>query len=156
MNPQIGNVASLAGGGPSRLSGLLEQARAGVLNGDVSPDPTERVQKLVDDWKAVLRRPDSISDFFLGHTYRAMASFCRASSIEDLKRTRARVYLAQGSEDRSVAPAGFDVLYGELLPQGRDVVGDWIPGADHGVGFPAQPNRDGQREVFERIRMWFL
>ena len=156
MNPAIRYVASLAGGGSSRLFSFLEQARAGVLYGEVSPDSAARVRKLVDDWQAVLRQPDSISDFFLGHTYRAMTSFCRASSVEDLKRTSAQVYLAQGSEDRSVVPAGFDILYGELLAHGHNVVGDWIPGAGHGFEFPSDPNRDGQRELFERIRSWFL
>lgn len=156
MNPLVRSIASLAGGGPTRLFSLLELARTGELYGDFSSDPNARVQRLLGEWNAVLRHPDSTSEFFQGHTYRAMASFSRSSCVEDLMRTTARVYLAQGSEDRSEAPAGFDVLFAELLAHGRDVVGDWIPGAGHGFGFQSEPNRDGQREVFERIRTWFL
>jgi pimeloyl-ACP methyl ester carboxylesterase len=156
MNPSIGSVASLAGGGPTRLFGFVEQARSGRLYGDLSPDPTVRVQKLLDDWKQVLRRRDSISDFFFGHTYRTMASFIEASPVQDLLHTSARIYLAQGSSDLVESPATFDVLLSELLARGRDVIGDWIPGADHGFGFPSEPQRDGQRELFERIRRWFL
>ena len=157
MNPSAGYVAALAGGGVgSRLSGLLQSARAATLYQDLPPESTAQVRKLLDEWKAVLERPDSIDDFFFGHPYRTMVSFCRASGLDDLKLTRARFYLAQGTADPVVKSANLDSFLGVLLAQGRDVIADLIADADHGFQFPADPSRDGQRELFERIRTWFL
>jgi hypothetical protein len=69
---------------------------------------------------------------------------------------RANLILPKDLKTGQKRPLGFDVLLAELLAHGRDDVGDWIPGAGHGFGFPSEPNRDGQREVFERISTWFL
>ena len=155
MNAFVTHVASIAGGGPTRLFSLIEFCRAGVLYKDVSANPNERVRKLVSDWQAVLSDPDSKSKFFLGHTYRAWTSFARSSCIMALSRTTARVYLAQGTDDHSVTPSATDVLYAELLAHGRHCTLDWVVGADHGFGIPSEPTRDGLREVFERTRAWF-
>ena len=122
---------------------------------DVSDNPSERVQKLVSDWREVLNDPDSTSKFFLGHTHRAWSSFARSSCIAALSRTAAHVYLAQGTDDHSVTSAATDVLYAELLAHGCDCTLDWVVGADHGFGIPSQPARDGQRDVFERIKACF-
>jgi len=155
MNPFVTHVASLAGGGPTRLFSLIELCREGFLYKDVSDNPSQRVQKLISDWQEVLSDPESTSKFFLGHTYRTWTSFAKSSCIAELSRTKARVYLAQGADDNNVAPAATDALYAELLARGRDCTLDWIVGADHGFGIRAEPARDGQREVFERIKAWF-
>ncbi len=155
MNPFVTHVASLAGGGPTRLFSLIEFCRAGILYKDVSDDPKDRVKKLVDDWQQVLRDPESSSKLFLGHSHRAWTSFARSSCVSALNLTKARVYIWQGTEDKSVAPAATDVLYAELLARGRDCTLDWVVGADHGFKIAAEPARDVQREVFERIRLWF-
>lgn len=155
MNPFVTHVASLAGGGPTRLFSLIEFCRAGILYKDVSDDPTVRVKKLVAEWEQVLKDPESTSRFFLGHTYRTWTSFARHSCIAELSQTRARVYLAQGTDDHSVVPSATDVLYAGLLAHGRNCTLDWIDEADHGFAIATQPQRDVQREVFERIRSWF-
>ncbi len=75
--------------------------------------------------------------------------------MEKLLRTKVRVYIAQGTEDHNVAPLTFEILRVHLLAHGRDVTAEVI-GAGHGFSFPAEPKRDGQSELFGRIRGWFL
>ena len=132
MNPFVTHVASVAGGGPTRLFSLIKFCRAGILYKDVSDDPNQRVQKLVSDWREVLSDPDSTSKFFLGHTHRAWTSFTGSPCVAALSRTTARLYLAQGTDDHSVTPEATDVAYAELLAHGRDCTLDWVAGADHG------------------------
>ena len=76
--------------------------------------------------------------------------------MEELLRTKARVYIAQGTEDHNVAPLTFEILRVHLLAHGRDVTVDRVIGAGHGFSFPAEPKRDGQSELFGRILGWFL
>ena len=75
--------------------------------------------------------------------------------MEELLRTKARVYIAQGTEDHNVAPLTFEILRVHLLAHGRDVTVDRVIGAGHGFS-PAEPKRDGQSELFGRIRGCFL
>lgn len=156
MNPSVTHVASLAGGGPSRLFSLLELARAGYLYKDAGDLPDQREARLLSEWSEVLKDPESATRDFLGHPYRAWTSFSRDSCMEELLRTRARIYLAQGTEDHSVAPVTFDILRAHLLAHGRDVTAYRVVGADHGFFFSADPKRDGQSELFVRVRTWFL
>jgi len=72
-----------------------------------------------------------------------------------LLRTKARVYIAQGTEDHYVAAVTFEILRAHLLAHVRDVT-DRMIGADHGFSLPAEPKHDGQSELFGRIRGWFL
>jgi dienelactone hydrolase len=156
MNPFVTNIASLAGGGPTRLFSMIELARRGYINREAGDLPAQREEKLLSHWDAVMQDPDSTSKDFLGHPYRAWTSFAKSSCMEELLGTKARVYIAQGTEDHSVAPVTFDILRAHLLAHGRDVTADWVIGADHAFFFPAEPKRDGQLELFERIRAWFL
>ncbi len=156
MNPFVTHVATLAGGGPTRLFTLMQLVRAGYLYQDASPEPRARLAQFLSDWNKVEQDPDNWSKDFLGHPYRAWTSFVRTSCAQELANSNARIYIAQGTEDRNVIPAAFDVLYAELLAHKRDVTAELIPGADHGFNFPREPNRDGQSELFAHLRGWFL
>ncbi len=76
--------------------------------------------------------------------------------MEELLRTKARIFIAHGTADQNVAVTGFDVLYASLLAHGREVTARRIAGADHGFGFADQPERDGWKDIFEDVRNWFL
>jgi pimeloyl-ACP methyl ester carboxylesterase len=156
MNPSVTHVTSLTGGGPTRLFSMVELARAGYIYGEAGNLPGQREEKLLTEWAMVMRDPDSPSKDFRGHPYRAWTSFVRSSCMEELLRTNARVYIAHGTEDHNSAPLGFEILRAHLLAHGRDVTADRVVGADHGFFFPTEPKRDGQSELFGRVRNWFL
>ena len=156
MNPFVTHVASLAGGGPTILFDLIELTREGYIGADTGGTPDERVQKLLSDWAEVMRDPDNPSRYLHGQTYRWWASEAASSCMEELLKTKARVYIAQGTEDHKVVPITFDILLAHLLAHGRDVTADRVIGAAHSLMFPNEPDRDGQLEVFERIRTWFI
>jgi predicted esterase len=59
------------------------------------------------------------------------SSFARSSPLQELSRTNARVYIAQGSDDRAVTFASAEVLRAGLVAFGKDVTADFVMGADH-------------------------
>jgi pimeloyl-ACP methyl ester carboxylesterase len=71
MNAFVTHVASLAGGGPTRLFSMIELARDGQIYRDAGDLPDQREAKLLSDWAAVMRDQDSPTEDFLGHPYRA-------------------------------------------------------------------------------------
>lgn len=155
-NPFVTHVAALAAGGPTRFFDFLEAARAGRLYQDMPPDSGKQVARLMADLSAIWSDPDSSDKFFLGHPYRRWSTFWSSSTLEELMKTQARMFIAQGTADANGGVTGFDVLHASLLVRGKQVVARRVEGGDHGFGFADQPNRDGWKEIFDEIRDWFF
>jgi pimeloyl-ACP methyl ester carboxylesterase len=155
--PTVTHVASLAGGGPSQLFSFAE-FRAQPNPEDKPGDANLRRQAVYEEWAKIRRDPDSITQFWLGHPYRRWSGFLSHSVTEFLLQSPAKIYLAQGDADKSVAPLSHHVLVAELLARGRDVTSEIITGADHGFNSVTQPESGGapMRRVFGRVLRWFL
>jgi len=147
--PAVTHVAPLSCAGVSQLFSLAELARrrAPEGRGDAA------VQAVYDEWAKILARPDSIDDFWLGHPYRRWSTFLKSSVIDELKRGKARVYLAHGTADAADSVIGFDVMRAELLAAGRDVTAERVEGGDHGFGVKGQ---SGMAKIFGNVVEWFL
>jgi dienelactone hydrolase len=155
--PQITHVASLAGGGPTQLFDLAEsrgQPRAEDKHGDAA----RRVLEVYEAWAKIQKDPESISRFWLGHPYRRWSSFLKHSVSEELLRTKAKIYLAQGTADTAVSVKAHDVLAAELKARGRDVTARRLEGADHGFRTQEMPKGSpaGMQALFGRLLEWFL
>jgi dienelactone hydrolase len=155
-NPHLTHVASLAGGGPTQLFSLAELARQGYL-GDPSQDAEARVRSVYEGWAKIQADPESVTKFQWGHPYRRWFSFLKSSVTAELLRSKVPIYLAQGAEDTNSPVGGFDVLYAELLAQGRKVTMERLQGANHSFqpkgasGYPKE-----MQELLGRVVDWFL
>jgi pimeloyl-ACP methyl ester carboxylesterase len=153
----ITHVAVLAGGGPTQLFDLVNLARRGAFFADISRSPEERVAYALKQWRDIQADPQSPDKLFFGHPYRRWSSFASNSTLEQLLKTDARIYAAQGMEDRAVAWESFEMLRAELIARGRKATFDAVAGADHSFATRADgPPSDGWSELFERIAAWFL
>lgn len=155
--PQVTHVAPLASAGPTQLYSLAELA-AQPQPGDEPGDGDRRREMVYAQWRELMEDPDSTTEFWMGHPHRRWSSFCRYSSVAELLRSRARIYLAHGTADRSSYVGSLDVLRAELAAHGRDVVVERIAGVDHGY-VPADGSQPGAAPfdaLFERILDWFL
>jgi dienelactone hydrolase len=95
----------------------------------------------------------------MGHPHRRWSSFCQHNSVTELLRSKAKIYLAHGTEDRASYIGELDVLRAELAAHGRDVVVERIRGADHGYSQETadrKPGSHGFEELFTRILTWYL
>jgi dipeptidyl aminopeptidase/acylaminoacyl peptidase len=139
--PKVTHVASLAGGGPTQLFSLAESFGQGVFA----------------EWTKIQKDPDS-TKLWLGHPYRRWSSFCASSVAEELARSKAKVYLAQGTKDKNQPATGHDVLVAELRSKGRDVTAERLEGVDHSFGKPDDPPGPpaGMQALFGRVVDWFL
>ena len=155
-DPSVTHVAILAGGGPTQLFDLLTLARRGFLLQNVSKVPQERVDYALAQWREIQADPDSAEKLFLGHPYRRWSSFLKTSTLEQLLKTDARIYAAQGTDDQAVAWESFEVLRSELLSKGRRAEFDAVAGADHSFVVHSEKPSDGWKELFERVAAWFL
>lgn len=157
ISPRVTHVGNLAGGGTTQLYDLIALARRGEFYQHISADdPEARVAALLRDWERVLEDPMSVDKQFLGHPHRRWSTFLASSPMEELGKTGARVYLAQGTADTAVAVESFDVLFAWLNAQGRDVTASRIENADHSFTTPGQTPGAGWMGVMIGVRDWFL
>lgn len=156
--PQVTHVASLAAGGPTQLFDFITNA-AKARPDDKPGDAAQRLQRFYDDWARIQKDPDSTSRMWMGHPNRRWSSFLRDSVIEELQRSKARIYLGQGVLDPIIPVASHDMAVAELRSKGRDVVSDRVEGADHGfqtADMPKQGPPKGMQDLFGRLLKWFL
>lgn len=155
--PEVTHVAPLAAAGPTQLYSLMELA-ATARPSDKPGDATKRRDKVLANWHQILKDPDSTSKFWMGHPYRRWHSFLQYNSIDLLKASKAKIYLAHGSEDKASYIGELDVLRAELAVQGRDFIAERIEGADHSYRMKDEPPSEiqGLSTLLNRIVTWFL
>jgi dienelactone hydrolase len=155
--PAVTHIASLAGGGPTQLFSLAELASR-PRAGDGPGDAEKRRQAVYDDWTKIEADPDSITRFWRSHPYRRWSTFLPSSLTAELLRSKARVYLAHGTNDAATPVTAFDLARAELAVRNRDVTAERLEGADHGFRTESMPggSPDGLRAVFGRVLAWFL
>lgn len=152
---QVTHVAVMAGGGPTQLYDLLEQARSGDMY-DPNATSQQRVETLMEDWKQVLDAPEATDQFILGHTHLRWSSFLASSPIEAILKSKAKVFIAQGTIDRKTLPASSEVLYAELLARGRDVTYLRVENGDHAFMTEGDTTGEGWVQTQSKAIDWFL
>jgi pimeloyl-ACP methyl ester carboxylesterase len=152
---RITHVALIGATGPGQYYDFVLGAYA------ANDDDASRLRALIAldaQLRAIRARPDSATEFAWGHSYKRWASFFRASTVANLQRSRARVYLVSGMADRSVPILSTELIYSELAAAGRDVQFRRLAGASHelvpaGSDFgSAMPEIEAE---FARIVDWF-
>jgi pimeloyl-ACP methyl ester carboxylesterase len=155
-NPRISHVASLSGGGPTQLFDFVEFARIKNAAPDTAKAAISTEPPIYDTWKNIQADPYSTSKFFAGHPYRRWSTFFSSSVLQELLRSKARVYIAHGDKDGSVPVASFDVLRAELTAGGRDVTAERLDGADHGLNRAGESGITGMNAVMANVLKWFF
>ena len=80
------------------------------------------------------------------------------SMLEQLLKSKAKVFLAHGSADTAVPVAAFDMLRAELTARGRAPKALRVEGADHGFNGGGLPKGDLPpiADVFRQAVDWFV
>lgn len=154
VNPNVTHVAVMAGGGPTQLFDFLQLARSGAMYNPNST-PQERVDTFLADWQKVLDDPMAYDKFILGHPHRRWTTFSQSSPVEAILKSKAKVFIAQGTEDTNSLPASAEVLYAELLARGRNCKYVRVEGGDHGFMTEGDQGK-GWRETNGQAIKWFL
>jgi len=153
--PEVTDVALVGATGTTQLFDFA----AGIQRSNDSDEKKlERLRELDEAYRAVAADPKSTSQFLWGHTYLRWSSFFAQSTAEHLAKSRARVYLASGMQDKAVPILSTEVLYAQLRVQGRDVTFRRVPNAGHGLvndGLSREEAGKAGVAEYDAIMAWF-
>ena len=144
LDAKVSHAALLASPGPDPAGEL-------VLWGEARKRPRADTLDLIAHIRA---RPESTTEFVLGHPHRRWASFLAADPVADLLASSARVFTAQGDADVNWPIAAHDSLVAKLRAAGRGVTTLRLAGADHSLNRPGQKPPEGMAETFKAILAW--
>lgn len=157
IDPRVTHVAFLSGGGPTQMFDLIVLCRKTMRKAGRTPAEIEKaVQDLENHYRAILADPQSTTEFFRGHAYRRWSTFFMHAPADNLLKTRAKLFVAHGTEDESGPIESFDFLVVELLRAKReDVVIRRYPNRDHGLrDVDRSPDGPPMTDVFAEIVRW--
>ena len=133
----------------------MEIARRPRTPGESVKKREARVEEIYETFARIQLKPNSITDFAWGHPHRRWSSFLATSALDELLRSRARVYLAHGARDSVVPVAAFELVRAELIRHGRDVTAQRFEDADHSLGTEGGAQTTKIRATLTHIASWF-
>jgi predicted esterase len=154
-NAFVTHVAVLSGSGSNQVFDLVATIRKSNQNRPVN-EREAAANQIFKNHRQILNDPDNWQSFMWGHPFRRWTSFLATSTLEQLKKSSAKIYLAHGTEDTSVPIEAFDVNLAEMLRMNRVVVPDRREGARHNLNKPGQNGPEGMREVLSAVGDWFM
>lgn len=149
---RITDVALVGGSGPTQFYDFVVNAYAS------SPEHTKvlaALEKLDSKRAAIAAAPLDSTRFEWGHSYKRWSSFFSSSSVDNLEKSDARVYLVSGMADTDVPILSTELLYAELVNAGRDITMRRIPDGNHAL-MRAGVSIDEVESEFDRIIHWYL
>lgn len=152
----VTHVAALSGGWVTQLYELGQLAWEPETPDEPLDARAQRLAEIYATWDKIRADPNSTTEFAWGHPYRRWSSFFQASASEQFLRTRAKIYLAQGTADKSTPVEGFDMVRAELSRRGRAFTSERLLGADHGYRRPDDKGWEGMQNVLQNVLNWFL
>ena len=147
----VTDVVLIGANGPTQLYDFAANI---YRSGDSDDNKLRQLQELDDAFSAISADPANTDKFIWGHTYLRWSSFFAQSTADSLARSKARVYLASGMQDRNVPVLSTEVLYAELRARGRDVTFRRIPFAGHSLVLEGESIPEAQKE-YDAFMAWF-
>lgn len=150
--PRITDVALVGGSGPTQLYDFIAGAYAS------SPDQINVLAALGDlelKRTAIASAPQDSTRFAWGHSYKRWSSFFASSSVENLTKSAANIYVVSGMADTAVPILSTEVLYAELIRKGRNITMRRIPGGNHALTREDASINEVEGE-YDRIVRWYL
>ncbi len=151
QEPRITHVALMSGSGATQLYDFVVAAYKAPGSDE---EVKRRLMEIEATRKLIAAAPDSATAFAWGHPYRRWSGFFRASSSNNLLKSRARVYIVSGMQDVNVPILSTEVMASELAVAGRDVTMRRIPQAGHSLLLPGAQYSELQAE-YDRVMKWF-
>ena len=132
-NNNITKIVNIVGGGLNQFYDFVSAERLKARKGIISADSAQnKIDSLNLKFKEIYKNPDATDKFWLGHTYKRWASFCKNIPLEDMLKLDIPILLVSGGYDENSPITGIDYVELEFLRQGKENLTYKVyPNCDH-------------------------
>lgn len=147
----VTDVVALSSSNQSQLGDFISAAKAA---GEAKKTEEQVVSETLKRWAAVLENPKVVDSFIAGHNFKYWATKFATRPVDSLKKTKARIFLAHGTSDKSVPIETFDATLAELTAS--KVKFDYlrVSGGSHSFDKDADPKFDGFEYITKEVVDW--
>lgn len=145
----ITDVISIGGSGTTQLFDFVASAYRRCF------DVAACLADIDRDLDAINAKPDSPTDFAWGHPHKRWSSFLRVDPGAELLRSNARIYMAFGTNDESVAPLSAEHAIARLRLASREVTVRRVPNAGHSLADSPNTMLPDMRREYKAAFDWF-
>jgi predicted esterase len=146
---RITDVISIGGSGTTQLYDFVVSAYEQCF------DVSQCLSEIDSQLRSVRANPSSSTQFAWGHTYKRWSSFLSIDPTQELLKSKARIYIAFGTNDRSTPPLSQEIAVAKLNVAGRDVTVRRVANADHSLMQPNNPNFESLDKELRAALAWF-
>jgi len=132
-NKKITKIVSIVGGGLNQLNDFITTERLKAQKGLISSDSAQtNIDSLYEQFKDIYKYPNATDRFWLGHTYKRWASFCKESSLENMLKLKIPILQVASAYDENSPITGNDFTKLEFIKQGKtNLTYKVYPNCDH-------------------------
>jgi pimeloyl-ACP methyl ester carboxylesterase len=157
LTDQVSHFGYWSGGGNTQLYDFVLFIRKDVLSGKITKqEGIDRIDSLFAKFKDIRQKPNSISDFWEGHTFRRWNTFIEPP-IENLLKINAPIFVAHGAKDASVPVESSYLIPIEFIRKNKTNLEFRVyPELDHGFEKELQNGifEDHWNDVFTDFLEW--
>jgi len=132
-NGRVTKIINIVGGGLNQFYDFITAERLKVHKGIISADSAQnKIDSLNFKFKEIYKNPNATDKFWLGHTYKRWASFCKDIPLENMLKLDIPILLVSGGYDENSPITGIDYVELEFLRQGKENLTYKVyPNCDH-------------------------
>ena len=132
-NKKVTKIVSIVGGGLNQFNDFITAERLKAQKGMITADQAQtNIDSLNLKFKEIYENPNTIDKFWLGHTFKRWASFCKNIPIESMLQLDIPILLVSGGNDKNSPITGVDYVNLEFMRKGKtNLTYKVYPNCDH-------------------------
>ena len=132
-NDKVTKIVNIVGGGLNQFNDFITAERLKAQKGLISANQAQiKIDSLYLKFEDIYQNPLSTDKFWLGHTYKRWASFCKDIPLEDMVKLKIPILLISAGNDENSPITGIDYVKLEFIRQNmNNLTYKVYPNCDH-------------------------
>ena len=115
-NEKVTKIINIVGGGLNQFYDFITAERLKAQKGIITADQAQsKIDSLNLKFKDIYSNPNEINKFWLGHTYKRWASFCKDIPIENMQKLDIPILIIASGNDENSPISGLDYVNLEFI-----------------------------------------
>ena len=132
-NGKVTKIINIVGGGLNQFYDFITAERLNSQKGIITADQAQiKIDSLNLKFKDIYNNPNETNKFWLGHTYKRWASFCKDIPIENMQKLEIPILIIASGNDENSPISGLDYVNLEFIRKNKtNLTYKVYPNCDH-------------------------